>query len=195
MKCIKTSTWYNPLSVAPDNDLTATRAINAFYVFDKTGVILKHERGWFSEHHGFEINIPCVRKVKIDFNCKTAFLISHPKKYSFDDNKYDVYIPVSALGLQEPIYYKNNAKQIVKTIKTKIEGVEFTYYKCLDTIIWNIWSKIENTTKELSHYNLTYQIDKFDKALKDLKKLRKEYDKAEEYIKNYTVEMAIEEGF
>lgn len=193
MKCIKTLTWYNPLSVAPDSDLLATRVINAFYVFDKTGVILKHERGWFSEQCGFEINIPCVKKVKIDFNCKTAFLI--PFKDCFSERKYDVYIPASALGLKEPVYYKNNAKQIVKTIKTKIEGVEFTYYKCLDNMLWTIWGKIENATKELSHYNLTYQIDKFDKALKDLKKLRKEYDKAEEYIKNYTVEMAIKEGF
>lgn len=167
MKLYRVAKWFNPFSVEV-NDKEYT--LDAIIIFDNGKIIARNNQGWFGSNNNYdemEINCDCVLKRKVDLNCNTAFIIKSENSY---ENRYDLYIPNSAVLLEAPVYKStmSNNRRIVKTQKSSIvEGVRFDKHIFTDEAVNNIESQIREIGKkiEMSYGNDFDKIEEYTRAL------------------------------
>jgi len=100
MKLVKAQAWFNPFFV----DCNGQKELSDIVVFDH-GVEILHTRcGWFGSGNNpfkeIELNCDCVRKNKVDLNCKTAFVVRADKGCAV---AYALYIPQSAIQMKRSL--------------------------------------------------------------------------------------------
>lgn len=184
---IKEAIWYNPyIAIDVKNNMYK---LDNIMIYSEYGVLLETDRGWFGNNNDLgdryigDIN----KRMKIDFSKKENFVIKSQKKdYKFENN-YTLYI-----------YYKNiNCQFLGYSIGLFLE-TNFTIldgYKIDDVIGFTDrkTKKIEYSEElrkafdKMTSYNFSYHWDEMEKAIKTIKKARKQLEEAKEIEKNYTL--------
>ena len=107
--------------------------LDNIYVFDETGVLARNSNGWFGSNNrnpDYEVDVECVRKTKIDFNCKTAFVVKDADDDWLYKSRYALYLPNSVVKLGEAKYRRQNFNSVIKSVKSTVYDImEFdTWY-------------------------------------------------------------------
>ena len=140
-----TTKYYNPFFVAIG---TKSYELSDIQFFDGDGVICKTNSGWFgsggsnNRFDSLTIDVDCVLKRKVDYNCKTAFIVSSGEK-SWDGNtKYVLYIPANVVKVQKPIIARRMERYAIIRWLTKIDGVYCEKWHFIDKELNEIEHKI-----------------------------------------------------
>lgn len=100
MKLVKSQAWFNPFFV----DCNGMKELSDIVVFDNGKEIFRTRCGWFGSGNNpfkeIELDCDCVRKNKIDLNCKTAFIVRDDKVYTAS---YALYIPQCAIQMKRTL--------------------------------------------------------------------------------------------
>lgn len=100
MRLYQTEKWSNPYSI----DCNGEKKLSNILFFNRNEVVVEVGRGWFGNNNTMPeliIDCDCVVKRKVDYTCKTAFLISLGKYY--DGIRYALYIPIDVMGFEKSI--------------------------------------------------------------------------------------------
>lgn len=184
---IKEAIWYNPyIAIDTKNNMYK---LDNIIIYSEYGVLLETDRGWFGNNNDLgdqyigDIN----KRMKIDFAKKENFVIkSHKKDYKFETN-YTLYI-----------YYKNiNCKFSGYSIGLFLETnfTIFDGYKIDDVIGFTdrkskkieYSEELKKAFEKMTLYNFDYHWKEVEKAIKTIKKARKQLEEAKEIEKNYTL--------
>lgn len=145
------SSIYNPFYVDVNGKFFQVSNI-AF--FDESGVIASVGRGWFgSNNHIKEIEneITVIKKVKVDFSCKSAFIIKDNENTWKSETVYILYIPSTLAGLEVVKVDKWMNTQIITYYKTSLhkKAVFDVCTKVIDSNLHAIRKEMEEITKEM----------------------------------------------
>ena len=187
-----TQSYYNPYFI----DIKGkSYCIDSIHVFQNGKVIAQTNQGWFGSNNNcreLEIEGECVRKLKVDLNCHTAFVVSSGKKdwYS-DSNRYELYIPAEYLELADAEYHKEMYNTcFVKVVRsTKYQCVVFEDRKFVDKNLYAITDKLKVIGEYLKgihpyHLNEHDVIEKANEAIE----LAKEFEAEKELMTNLEIE-------
>lgn len=190
MKLFQASPRYNPYYITIGNN---TYRISSINVFDKSGIVARNSSGWFGSNNNVpsrEFPCDCVRKLKEDFSCKTAFVLKDDG--IIWETQYVLYIPESILKLEEPVMRKYLNQNLCITKRSSIyRDVYFEEFFFLDRNLYKIRKEYKEICKEIEA-NLLHPEKLIDQANCLLKKV-KEYVKEDKRLTALTVEEAIEE--
>lgn len=151
--------------------------IDSISVFNESGVIIKNPRGWFGSNndmHELVIDCDCVRKMKVDFKCKTAFVAKSNDTTWANEARYDLYIPNSVMDISEPVYEKVYSDTMIRKsakspINSKIVFESFApIVSDISNIKWEIRATAESIAKMFDNYS---ELETVAKRLIELKKL------------------------
>lgn len=120
MKLVKIYKWFNPFSV----DCNGMKEISDIVVFENGREILHTRCGWFGSGNNhfkeIELNCNCVRKNKVDLNCKTAFVVRADTDYSV---AYVLYIPQCAIQIKRTLGRRAMSEQYYAVEKFSSEVI------------------------------------------------------------------------
>lgn len=141
--------WYNPYYVTVKDK---TYRLGKIIVFKNGAEVIRKNQSWFGSNNNVksrEIAGDVVKKNKIDFNCKTAFIIKSDCTYEV---QYDLYIPEAYLKLNEPTYRKSaDGEYVIKTFKSSIyNDIEFEEWKMIKSDLDALASEVRTIGKNLS---------------------------------------------
>lgn len=180
-----TTKYYNPFFVTIGSKSYELCDIK---FFDVNGNICQTNSGWFGcgSNNRFDtltIDVECVLKRKVDYNCKTAFVICSGERSWDGNSKYILYIPASVVGLQMPIIARRSDRYAVVRWLTKIDGVYCEKWHFVDKELTAVENEINNVGKKISNlYQSSY--DSLPTMIDLLSKLQVERESLVEKIKN-----------
>lgn len=121
MKLVKSQAWFNPFFV----DCNGMKELSDIVVFDNGKEVFHTRRGWFGSGNNpfkeIELNCNCVRKNKVDLNCKTAFVVRADTDYSV---LYALYIPQSAIQMKRTLGRRAMGEQYYAVEKFSSEVID-----------------------------------------------------------------------
>lgn len=177
-----TSPCYNPFHIEINGK---EYTLDSISVFENGKVIARCPRGWFGSNNNFrqglELACDCVKKIKVDLNCKTAFIVCGDCTW---EKQYALYIPNSVIQLQDPTYQKEWGVYVKETRRSAVyDGVFFDTLKDCCNQYYNAIREVNEIGKALSIFHSSSDISKLDDCLaylsvqKDaLTRLKAEYD-------------------
>lgn len=185
---LKQNDWYNTY-VAIDEKGNCYDLENII-IYSENGVLLETDHGWFGDNNRLgDVAIGKIkRRMKRDFSRKENFIIKEKQKNYRIDNRYTLYI-----------YYNNiNCNFIGYSIDSLFLKTNFTIldnYK-IDDVIGFVKNKsndiayseeLKEAYKKVDCYNFEYNPEELEKAITLIREKQKEYKKAIEEEKNYTL--------
>lgn len=186
MKLYQTCSCWNPYSIDVKNK---SYELDSIVAFNEHGEIVRTTGGWFgNNNHVPEMEIPgdCVRKVKVDYKCKSAFIIKDSSNTAFK-NRYTLYIPEKMIGLSDPAFKKAySGDAVCVSFSTSIPGAYFERYIWIDQTVKAIEHEIRDTGKKIS--NLYGNFDELSSLLGRLQSLERERINAERRMENVSLE-------
>lgn len=133
MKLVKSQAWFNPFSV----DCNGMKEISDIVVFENGKEILHTRRGWFGSGNNpfqeIKLDCDCVRKNKIDLNCKTAFIVRAENDYTVS---YALYIPQGAIQMKRTLGRRAMSEQYY--------AVEKFYSEVINGLSCETWHSVGN---------------------------------------------------
>lgn len=149
MTLFKLQDWYNPYYITVKDK---TYLLDKIIVFENGAEVIRKNQSWFGSNNNVktrEITGDVVKKNKIDFNCKTAFIV---KSQCTHDVRYDLYIPESYLNLNEPTYsVSNDGEYVIRTFKSSIyNDIEFEEWKKIKSDLDTLANEVREIGKNLS---------------------------------------------
>lgn len=147
-----TQSFYNPYFIEVGSK---EYCIDSISVFDNNGVIIKN-KAWFGSNNDIEImeiNVDCIKKLKIDFKCVTAFIVKSTKASYHPEVRYDLYIPNSVMQLSAPNYRPliKGGTAIMETRKSAtVTGAVFETSHKITSTIDEIRHEINEIGKKIS---------------------------------------------
>ena len=183
--------WFNPMQAITNKG--EAFELDNIIIYSENGILIETKRGWFDNGNneikdGLEIKPEIVKKLKIDFNCKQNFIVrSEQKEYRFD-RKYTLYLYYKNInykfeGLTLDSIFLNLNYSILNSYKNYI--VIGDREKKSDNIQYS--DKLKETFKKIDPYHFDYKPEEFKKALKEIAKIHKEFEKVKEAEKLLTV--------
>lgn len=185
------SNWFNPMQAITNK--RESFELDNIIIYSENGILIETKRGWFDHGNndiidGLEIKPEIVKKLKIDFNCKQNFIVrSEPKEYRFD-RKYTLYLYYKNInykfeGLTLDNLFLNLNYSILNNYKNYI--VIGDREKKSDSIQYS--DKLKENLKKIDSYHFDCKPEEFKKALKEIAKIHKEFEKVKEAEKLLTV--------
>ncbi len=189
MKLYTTSAWYNPYYV---NVNDKAYRISEIHVFDENGEICHIEHGWFgsnNEHPRLELPCECVRKMKIDYGCKTAFVIKSECQYSPSETMYALYLPDAIVNIGDPTYLKDSMGYLIETrVSKNYDFMVFDkYHNDFVSQMYNKRNVFEEIVKKIQSMPLHDLDDKLIMEIDTLRAVAIDYIRYKDYVKNMTV--------
>lgn len=183
--------WFNPMQATTNK--RESFELDNIVIYSENGILIETGRGWFDNGNneikdGLEIKPEIVKKIKIDFNCKQNFVArSEQKEYRFD-RKYTLYLYYKNInykfeGLTLDSLFLNLNYSILNNYKNYI--VIGDRRKKSDSIQYS--NKLEENLKKIDLYHFDFKPEEFKKALKEIAKIHKEFEKVKEAEKLLTV--------
>lgn len=185
------SNWVNPMQAITNKG--EVFELDNIIIYSDNGILIETGRGWFDHGNndiidGLEIKPEIVKKLKIDFNCKQNFIVrSEQKEYRFD-RKYTLYLYYKNInykfeGLTLDCLFLNLNYSILNNYKNYI--VIGDREKKSDSIQYS--DKLKENLKKIDSYHFDCKPEEFKKALKEIAKIHKEFEKVKEAEKLLTV--------
>lgn len=183
--------WFNPMQAITNKG--EAFELDNIIIYSENGILIETKRGWFDHGNndiidGLEIKPEIVKKLKIDFNCKQNFIVrSEQKEYRFD-RKYTLYLYYKNInykfeGLTLDNLFLNLNYSILNNYKNYI--VIGDREKKSDSIQYS--DKLKENFKKIDSYHFDCKPEEFKKALKEIAKIHKEFEKVKEAEKLLTV--------
>ena len=176
MKLYKQSNWYNPYFVDVNDK---SYEISKIHFFDREkGIICSTRSGWFGGGDNnlpkVDIDVDCIVKRKVDFSCKSAFVVNSGERNWDNTSKYELYIPSNVVGVKEPIVERRTMRYLVIKWETNIDGVYCDLWHWVDKDLSEIEKKISNVGEKINRlYGDNYNdLPIIIKTLEDLNKER-----------------------
>jgi hypothetical protein len=143
--------------------------LDKILIFNKDGVIAKTNCGWFGSNNNCKeltIECDCVRKVKVDFSIKTAFIVKVGE--GWDGPRYALYLPDSVISLSTPTYKKvYNGEAIEETNQSSIyPTIQIITYHWINGEVSEIRKEINTvgeSIKNLYNSNMDNLVDYIEK--------------------------------
>ncbi len=158
--------------------------LSAICVYDKNGIICKHDFGYFDNDYELEFNGTVVRKLKENFTGKENYVIKAGRDDIWGGTRYVMYIHKDNVNLEylgmDKMYscvydvYMVNGKAKIKILLKNLE-VEFNRYVCL----------LEKEIKKIKIYNLPLAENDMKQICENLMKYNTLVIQEKEKIKNY----------
>lgn len=138
--------------------------INSISVFNESGVISRNPFGWFGSNNNYpdmEIPCDCVRKLKFNASCETAFIVKNndtSAMYGLYGPVYDLFIPDSVLKLGEAVYEKVYFDTMIqKTMRsTVVKGAVFEDFKTIESNLPVLRSEISSIGVAIKNMHRDY---------------------------------------
>lgn len=148
MRLYQAEKWYNPYSI----NCNGEKKLSDILFFNRNGVVVEVGRGWFGNNNMMPeliIDCDCVVKRKVDYNCKTAFLISLGKDY--DGIRYALYIPIDVMEFEKSIVASKGSYifYVAERIVSKKYNVSFETRHYADRILHQIAYDSKDCVKTL----------------------------------------------
>lgn len=183
--------WFNPMQAITNKG--EAFELDNIIIYSENGILIETKCGWFDHGNndiidGLEIKPEIVKKLKIDFNCKQNFIVrSEQKEYRFD-RKYTLYLYYKNInykfeGLTLDNLFLNLNYSILNNYKNYI--VIGDREKKSDSIQYS--DKLKENFKKIDPYHFDCKPEEFKKALKEIAKIHKEFEKVKEAEKLLTV--------
>ena len=181
-----TKSCYNPYFI---NVNGKEYELDSIKVFTKDTVIAT-TCGWFGSNNNCRnliIDCDCVRKVKVDLNMKTAFIVKTGN--GWDGPRYALYIPDSVVKLNAPVRRKTyNGEAIEVTIKSSVyEPIVFTSFIWVNKRLTEIRNQIHEIG-ELIKSIYSNNISKLSEYIERLENLNNEYLEAQRLMNEIDVD-------
>jgi hypothetical protein len=188
------SPWYNPYGIVVNGK---SYVVGNIIIFNSKGIVTQTDKGFFSTNNNelphISFDVDCVKKTKINFETKTAFIIPN-KMHDWQKNEVYLYIPKNVVPLSAPVYQKvweNRGISITRYIKNHPQAV-FTEYVRIDRHLLEISDKINKIGEKLSIFpcgNNTPLYTWIDELTELAKQYKTEYSRIEninpeKYIKS-----------
>lgn len=177
MLLYRRSDWFNPFFIL----VNAKRyEVKDIHFFDKEGIICSTSRGWFGDGGsnpfsvGVELDVDCVLKKKIDFNLKTAFIISSGKDPYDDSLNAVLYIPASSVGLNDPIIKNKTSSYYIVRWNTDLENVYCYRYHYINNSLNKVESKIRAVGEKIGNLYTDQSFNDLPLCIKVLSDLQEE---------------------
>ena len=137
MRLYQAEKWSNPYSI----NCNGEKKLSDILFFNRNGVVVEVGRGWFGNNNTMPelvIDCDCVVKRKVDYNCKTAFLISLGNDY--DGIRYALYIPIDVMEFEKSIVASKGTYNfyVAERIVSKKYNVSFETRHYADRILRQI---------------------------------------------------------
>ena len=137
MRLYQAEKWSNPYSI----NCNGEKKLSNILFFNRNEVVVEVGSGWFGNNNTMPeliIDCDCVVKRKVDFNCKTAFLISLGEDY--DGIRYALYIPIDVMDFEKSIVASNGSYifYVAERIVSKKYNVSFETRHYADRILHQI---------------------------------------------------------
>lgn len=172
MLLYRRSDWFNPFFIL----VNAKRyEVKDIHFFDKEGIICSTGRGWFGENSSnIEIQVDCVLKKKVDFNVKTAFIISEGKTQYDEDLNAVLYIPASSVGLNDPVIKTKASRYYIVQWNSELKNVYCYKYHYIDNSLNKVESKIRAVGEKIGSLYTDQSFNDLPLCIKVLSDLQKE---------------------
>lgn len=183
--------WFNSMQAITNKG--EAFELDNIIIYSENGILIETKCGWFDHGNNdiideLEIKPEIVKKLKIDFNCKQNFIVrSEQKEYRFD-RKYTLYLYYKNInykfeGLTLDNLFLNLNYSILNNYKNYI--VIGDREKKSDSIQYS--DKLKENFKKIDSYHFDCKPEEFKKALKEIAKIHKEFEKVKEAEKLLTV--------
>lgn len=189
-----TKRYYNPYFVdMGDKEF----CLDGICVFDENGIIAKNNNGWFGSNNNVperEFDCECVRKMKVDFKCKTAFIVKTNSNTWASEPRYTLYIPAEVVKLADPVTIKQDDYTLLTTQKSTVyEGVIFSQFHFLNRRLCMLQQEYKAICESIQHSYYPDETKILD-CIEGLKNKVEEYLEEKNRLASMTVEEAIEEA-
>ena len=165
-------------------------------VFEDGKIIANTNHGWFGSsntfYDGLELPCDCVKKNKVDLNCKTAFIVRGGNDW---ETRYILYIPNSVVKLGETKYTKTFGSYVAKTISSSVvQGVIFETMKNCCPKYNEVMKSIQSVGEDLSHFFVSSPVSDITRSIEKLEALKDELNELKERFDNTDAKTLYEEG-
>lgn len=172
--------------------------LNRINVFENGKVIAYTTSGWFGRSNdfddGLELPCDCVKKNKVDLNCKTAFIVRSDECDNYDP-RYNLYIPNSVVKLGEAKYTKTFGTYVTKTISSSVvQGVIFENMKNCYHKYTEVMNSVRSVGEDLSHFFVSSPVSDIIRSIEKLESLKDELNELKEKFDNTDAKTLYEEG-
>lgn len=172
--------------------------LNRINVFENGKVVAYTTSGWFGSNNdfydGLELPCDCVKKNKIDLNCKTAFIVRSDECDSYDP-RYNLYIPNSVVKLGEAKYTKTFGPYVTKTVKSStVQGVMFENMRNCCPEYNEVMKSIQSVGEDLSHFFVSSPVSDITRSIEKLEALKDELNELKERFDNTDAKTLYEGG-
>ena len=175
------SNWYRVLYVTLENGTEIE--LNSIIVYDKNGIIVKNEYGYFDNDKTIEIKGEIKRKIKVDFSKTENFVIKSKKDYT--ENRYDLYINKDNARLQS-IGLRKSIDIILADYR--LNGGEFTnYVKSLGENKYNLKKQFEEEYNKIHLYDLPHDSEELKQIVEKMTEINNKLLEEKQKIEDFNV--------
>lgn len=187
-----TQRYFNPYFVDINGK---TYQIGSIHIFGDERIIASNGRGWFGSNNNcavLELTVDCVVKRKIDFKCKSAFIVKLSSSRSYE-NEYALYIPDEVVKLLSPSYEKIYSNSAIKeTIKSSVHPtIIFETIHWLNHEVTEIGSEINSVGDEI-HHLYSGNFSKLPSLIAQLSDLNEKLQSAKKKMESITIKDFVE---
>lgn len=179
---VKQANWYNPRLAV--NEKGNGYELDNIIIYCENGIIFETGKGWF-EGHDEDMDIGKITKRNATkFDKKENFIIKC--KNDWKEDRYILYVYYKNLDIKFKKYKITSFLEAVYEIEGKEESEVIGYTDRKSTSI-KYSKKLEEAYKTINTYNFDNHFDEIEKAIKTIRKAKKELDKAKEEERQYTI--------
>ena len=189
-----TKSYYNPYFIEVNGK---EFCLDSICVFDEIGIVAKNNNGWFGSNNNVclrEFDCECVKKLKVDFKCKTAFIIKDNGNNWSADPRYVLYLPAEVVKLADPVTIKQNDYTLLTTQKSTVYGdVQFSQFHFLNGKLCALQQEYKDICENIKN---SYYPDeaKILECVDELKAKVAEYLTEKSRLASLSIEEALEEA-